>query len=61
MFFTGDQATSSLARKLASCLYICKMSERFMDAGSVDKFVAGQENKATLQKIQRKVKLFKPF
>ena len=32
-----------------------------MDAGSVDKFVAGQENKATLQKIQRKVKLFKPF
>ena len=48
---------SSLARKLASRLFIFKMLERFVDAGSVDNFIAEQENKATLQKTQRDVKL----
>ena len=33
------------------------MSERFVDVGSVDNFIAEQENKATLQKTQRDVKL----
>ena len=51
------QATLSLARKLASRLSIFKMSERFVDVGSVDNFIAEQENKATLQNIQRDVKL----
>ena len=46
------QATSSLERKLASRLSIFKMSERFVDVGSVE-----QENKATLQNTQRDVKL----
>ena len=32
------------------------MSERFVDVGSVDNFIAEQENKATLQKTQRDVK-----
>ena len=41
------QATSSLARKLASPLFIFKMSQRFVDVGSVDNFIAEQENKAT--------------
>ena len=44
------QAMSSLMRKLASHLFIFNMLERFVDAGSVDNFVAEQENKATLQK-----------
>ena len=44
------QATSSLVRKLASCLFIFKMSERFVDVGSVDNLIVEQENKATLQK-----------
>jgi len=34
-----------------------KMSERLVDVGSVDNFIAEQENKATLQKTQRDVKL----
>ena len=51
------QTTSSLARKLASRLSIFKMSERFVDVGSVDNFIAEQENKATLQNTQRDVKL----
>ena len=55
------QATSSLARKLASRLFIFKMSERFVDVGSVDNFIAEQENKATLQKTQRDVKLLQTF
>ena len=55
------QATSSLARKLASHLFILKMSERFVDVGSVDNFIAEQENKATLQKTQRDVKLLQTF
>ena len=38
-----------------------KMSERFVDAGSVDNFIAEQENKATLQKTQRDVKLLQTF
>ena len=38
-----------------------KMSERFVDAGSVDSFIAEQENKATLQKTQRDVKLLQTF
>ena len=54
------QATSSLARKLASrpsifffsISSIFKMSERFVDVGSVDNFIAEQENKATLQNTQ---------
>jgi len=33
------------------------MSERFLDVGSVDNFIAEQENKATLQKTQRDVNL----
>ena len=32
-----------------------------MDAGSVDNFIAEQENKATLQKTQRDVKLLQTF
>ena len=55
------QATSSLARKLASRLFIFKMSKRFVDAGSVDNFIAEQENKATLQKTQRDVRLLQTF
>ena len=51
------QATSSLARKLGSRRFILKMSERFVDVGSVDNFIAEQENKATLQKKKRDVKL----
>jgi len=31
------------------------MSERFVDVGSVDNFIAEQENKATLQKTQQDV------
>ncbi|XP_073258936.1 uncharacterized protein KIAA1958-like [Porites lutea] len=37
------------------------MSERFVDVGSVDNFIAEQENKATLQKTQRDVKLLQTF
>ena len=37
------------------------ISERFVDAGSVDNFIAEQENKATLQKTQRDVKLLQTF
>ena len=55
------QATSFLAPKLASRPFILKMSERFEDVGSVDNFIAEQENKATLQKTQRDVKLLQPF
>ena len=51
------EATSSLARKLASRLSIFKMSERFVGVGSVDNFVAKQENKATSQNTQRDVEL----
>ena len=50
------QVTSSLARKLASRLSIFKMSERFVDVGSVGNFNAEQENKTTLQNTQRDVK-----
>ena len=50
-----------MARKLASRLFIFKMSERFVDVGSVDNFIAEQENKATLQKTQRDVKLLQTF
>ena len=50
------QATSFLARKMASRPFILKMSERFVDVGSVNNFIAEHENKATLQK-QRGVKL----
>ena len=32
-----------------------------MDVGSVDNFIAEQENKATLQKTQRDVKLLQTF
>ena len=34
-----------------------KISERFVDFGSVDDFIAEEENKATLQNTQRDVKL----
>ena len=37
------------------------MPERFVDVGSVDNFIAEQENKATLQKTQRAVKLLQTF
>ena len=59
MFFTREKW--SLVRKLASSLFIFKMSERFVDVGSVDSFIAEQENKATLQKTQRDVKLLQTF
>ena len=52
-----QQATSSLARKLASRPFIFKMSKRFVAVGSLDNFIAEQENKATLQKPQQDVKL----
>ena len=53
------QTTSSLVRKLASRLSIFKMSERFVDVGSVDNFIVEQENKrqSHLQKTRRDVKL----
>ena len=51
----------SLARKLASRSFISKMSERFVDVGSVDNCIAEQENKATLQKTQRDVKHLQTF
>ena len=47
------KATSSLARKLASRPFTLRMPERFVDVGS--------ENKATLQKTQRDVKLLQTF
>ena len=37
------------------------MSERFEDVGSLDNFIAEQENKATLQKTQRDIKLLQTF
>ena len=46
------QATSSLTRKLASRSFILKMSERFLDVGSVDK-----KTKPHLKETQRDVKL----
>jgi len=48
---------SCLARKLASRFFTFKMLERFVDVSSVDSFIAEQENKATLQKTRRDVKL----
>ena len=55
------KATSSLVRKLASRPFTLRMPERFVDVGSVDNFIAEQENKATLQKTQRAVKLLQTF
>ena len=40
---------------------LLKMSEGFVDAGSVDNFIVKQENKARLQKTQRDVKLSQSF
>ena len=37
------------------------MAERFVDAGSVDSFIAQQENKSTSAKTQRDAKLLKSF
>ena len=37
------------------------MSQRFVDVGSLDNFIAEQENKTTLQKTQRDVKLLQTF
>ena len=37
------------------------MSERFVDAGSVDNFIAEQKIKATLQKTQPDVKFLQTF
>jgi len=37
------------------------MSERFVDIDSFDNYIAEQENKATLQKTQRDVKLLQTF
>ena len=56
-----SEQSKQMARKLASRLFIFKMSERFVDVGSVDNFIAEQENKATLQKTQRDVKLLQTF
>ena len=50
-----------MARKLASRPFILKMSERFVDVGSVDNCIAEQENKATLQKTQRDAKRLQTF
>ena len=47
------QATSSLVRKLGSPSFILNMSERFVDVGSVDNFIAEQK--------ARDVKLLQPF
>ena len=55
------QATSSLAGKLASRLFISTISDRVVDVGSVDNFTVEQGNKATLQKTQRDVKLLQTF
>jgi len=38
-----------------------KMPERFVDAGSVDNFIAEQENKAILQKHNEMQNFCKPF
>ena len=65
MIFTAlvksRQATSFLALKLGSRLFIFKMSEMFVDVGSVDNSIAGQEKKAILQKTQWDVKLLQTF
>ena len=50
-----------MAPKLASRPFILKMSKRFVHFGSVDHFIAEQENKATLQKTQRDVKRLQTF
>ena len=50
-----------MARKLASRPFILKMAETFVDVGSVDNFIAEQENKGTLQKTQRDVRLLQTF
>ena len=50
-----------LGAKTGSRPFMLKMSERFVDVGSVDNFIAEQENKATLQKAQRDVKLLQTF
>jgi len=41
--------------------YFQAVSERFVDVGSVDNFIAKQENKATLQTAQRDVNVLKTF
>ena len=59
-----DDRTEShviLGAKTGSRPFMLKMSERFVDVGSVDNFIAEQENKATLQKTQRDVKLLQTF
>ena len=56
----GDRTASHviLGAKTASHPFILKMSGRFVD---VDNFSAEQENKTTLQKTQRNVKLSQTF
>ena len=59
-----DDRTEShviLGAKTGSRPFMLKMSERLVDVGSVDNFIADQENKATLQKTQRDVKLLQTF
>ena len=57
----GTASHVILGAKTGKPPFIFKMSERFVDVGSVDNFIAEQENKATLQKTQRDVKLLQTF
>ena len=52
---------SYLVPKLASYPFVFNMSERSVDTGSIDNFIAEQENKATLQETKRDVKLVRAF
>ena len=57
MFFTSEKRSYGKPRhpwreNWQAAFFIFKMSERFVDVGSVDNFIAAQENKATLQKTQ---------
>ena len=47
---TNHKATAPPTENLQAALLLFKLSERFVDAGSVDNFIAEQVNKANLQK-----------
>ena len=54
----------SLARKLAGSfapLFTTSTSTRFVDAGSVEDFILQYQNKSTIQKTERDVKLLQSF
>ena len=68
MFFTtlvkNDRTASYVilgTKPLVSRLFISKMSERFVDVGSVDNFIVEQENKAILQKNTTRCKTLANF